>query len=103
MLVLSIIFLIFGFLIFLNIIGMFLNQYFPPWYPTVELLLFIVYAAGIVMIIIWMCNDTKGSRTSLRVAGYLIIGSVAISLIVAIIYLTAFCKTPYVMVGTGDK
>ena len=55
------------------------------------------------MIATWMCNDTKATRTSLRVAAYLIIGAIVATLIIAFIYLYGACKTPYVMVGTGDK
>ena len=55
------------------------------------------------MILTWMCNDTKATRTSIRVAAYLIIGSIVLSTLLAIIYLCCFVKTPYVIVGTGEK
>jgi len=86
LLVIGVLFVVFGVLIFLNVIGMFLNQYFPWWFPTFSLILFFIYAAGLVMILTWIFNDSKGTRTSLRVAAYLIIGSVVVSVILAIIF-----------------
>ena len=37
-----------GVLIFINLVGMFLNQYFQWWYPFVELLLYLLYLGGMV-------------------------------------------------------
>ena len=88
---------------FINIIGMFLNEHFPVWYPTVELLLFFVFAAALVLIGTWWCKDTRATRTNLRIAAYLIFGSIGFSIIVALVYVVAACETNYVMVGTGDK
>ena len=86
----------------MNIVGMFLNQYFPWWFPTFEFIFFFLYIAGLVLITVWLCNDTKTTRTGLRVAIYLIIGSIVASVIVAIIYVSVLDKQ-FVMIGTGDK
>lgn len=47
-----------GLLIFINLIGMFLNQYFQWWYPFINLLLFLLYVGGLVMIASWFCKDS---------------------------------------------
>lgn len=100
---LGIVFWVFAILILLNIAGMFMNEYYPKWLPWLELIFFGLFVAALVMITTWMFNDVKGTRTSLRVAGYLIIGSIVASIIVMLIYLCACVKTPYVMVGSGEK
>ena len=98
----GVLFILIGILLFLNIIGLFLNKYFHPLFSSLELCLFFVYFAALIIIMSWWCNDTKPTRTGLRVAAYLIIGSIVVSAIVAIVYVTVWWKTKYVMVGTGD-
>ena len=101
--VLGIVLWVIGLLIFLNIVGLFLNQYIPLWFPVLELLFFLLFLAALVLITIWMCKDTEATRKNLTVSSWLIIGSIITSEIVAVIFLTIFLKTSYVMVGTGDK
>ena len=88
---------------FLNIVGLFLNEYMPVWFPALQLVLFAVFAAGLVLIATWWCNDTRATRTNLRIAAYLLLGSVCFQILIALIYVGAACNSPYVMVGTGDK
>lgn len=92
-----------GVLIFINIIGMFLNEYFDFYYPFIQLLLWLIYVAGLVLISVWYCNDTKATRTNLRIAAYLIIGSLVAIILWNIIWVCGICDTPNVWVGTGDK
>ena len=101
--VISICLWVIGGLIFINIVGMFLNQYFPWWFPTFELFFFFVFVAGLVLITIWLFKDTKTTRTGLRLAAWLIIGSVAAMALFALIFVNAGVDTPYVMIGTGNK
>merc|ERR1719162_197866 len=70
--VLGIIFWLIGILFLLIIASMYMNEYYPKWYPTVDFIVFCAYIAALVMITTWMFNDSKATRTSLRVAGYLI-------------------------------
>ena len=55
------------------------------------------------LITVWMCGDTRATRTNLRIAAYLIIGSLVAIIIWNIIWVAGACETDNVMIGTGDK
>ena len=92
-----------GLFMFINIIGMYLNQYFPWWYPTVQLFLFFIFTGGMVMIASWFCSDSSGTRLTLRIACILILSSTVLIFIWNLIYVFGCVKTRHMMIGTGDK
>jgi uncharacterized membrane protein len=80
---------ILGILVFADICTQFANKYFPLWYPLVGLFIFFIFLGGLVLIATWFCKDTAATRTSLKLGGWLILGSTIVLIFWAIIYVWA--------------
>ena len=78
-----------GILVFADIMTQFFNKYFPLWYPLVGLFIFFIFLAGLVLITTWFCKDSSATRTSLKLGGWLILGSTIVLIFWAIIYVWA--------------
>ena len=94
---------IFGILIIINILIQFQNKYLPKWYPIVGAVFASLYVGGIVLFLAWCCKDNYGTRTSLAIAGYLILASVVL-LIILCMCLVIFWDKDHenIKVGNGD-
>jgi hypothetical protein len=95
---------ILGLLVLFNIIIEFANIYFPWYYPFISLLLVLVFFGGLVLIAIWMCKESPETRTGLKLAGWLILGSVIALILWNVFYILNHNKHKHegVKVGTGD-
>jgi len=95
---------ILGLLVLFNILIEFANIYFPWYYPFVSLLLVLVFSGGLVLIAIWMCKESPETRTGLKFAGWLILGSVIALILWNVFYILNHNKHKHegVKVGTGD-
>merc|ERR1711934_961714 len=95
---------ILGLLVLFNIIIEFANIYFPWYYPFISLILVLVFFGGLVLIAIWMCKESPETRTGLKLAGWLILGSVIALILWNVFYILNHNKHKHegVKVGTGD-
>merc|ERR1711934_842988 len=95
---------ILGLLVLFNIIIEFANIYFPWYYPFVSLMLVLVFFGGLILIAIWFCNESPETRTGLKIAGWLILGSVIALILWNVFYILNHNKHKHegVKVGTGD-
>lgn len=94
---------IFGILILINICFQFQNKYLPRWYPIAGICLFVIYLAGLILFTIWWCKDTYGTRTTLKIAGWLILGSTLALIILCVALILTYDKDKdSIKVGNGD-
>jgi len=95
---------ILGILVIVNACLIFGNMYFPAYYPTVSLLIALVYLAALILISIWMCSDTEGTRKLLPIGGWLILASIVALLVWNIFFILNYNKKKKegIHVGTGD-
>jgi hypothetical protein len=93
-----------GILIMANILVEFTNKYFPWYYPFVQLLFALVFFAGLILIAVWMCNDSPGSRTGIKVGSWLILGSTIFLILFNVFYILNYNKHKKqgVRVGSGS-
>jgi len=105
-LVYGILLAIFGFLIIANIFVEFNNKYYPLWYPFISFMLALVFVAGIVLFFVWCCKESQETRTSLKIGGWLILGSILSLVFWNILFILNYKKTrdgtQGVEVGSGD-
>jgi len=96
---------VFGFLVLLNIFVEFNNKYYPLWYPFISFMLSLVYVAGIVLFLVWCCSESKSTRTSLKLGGWLILGSTLALVLWNIMFILNYKrnnKYEGVKVGSGE-
>ena len=97
---------ILGILLILNIILIFNNMYFPAYYPAVSLVLSLIYLTGLILISVWMCNNSESTRKFLVLSGWLIFGATIAIIIWNIYFIMNYekkKKDARVHVGTGDN
>jgi hypothetical protein len=94
---------VFGGLVLLNIFVEFNNHYYPTWYPLISFLLALVFIAGIVLFLIWTCTESAGTRTCLKIGGWLILGSILALVIWNVSFTLLYEHEHHVKVGSGDE
>lgn len=104
MLVYGVFLWILGIMCLANVLIIYGNMYMPWYYPGVMTILMVAYLIGLVLIAIWFCNESQGSRTGSIIGGWLIL-----SAIVALILWNVFFvlnhnkhKKEGMKVGSGD-
>lgn len=104
-LVYGILLAVFGFLVLLNIFVEFNNKYYPLWYPFISFILALVFVAGIVLFFVWCCKESKETRTSLKIGGWLILGSILALVFWNILFIMNYRHhdSENVKVGSGDE
>ena len=94
---------ILGILVISNILVQFQNKYLPKWYPIIGLIISLVYVAALILISSWFCKDGYGTRTSLKLAGFLILGAIVVLIILCLILVLFWDKEhENIKVGNGD-
>ena len=71
---------------------MFANEYYQWWYVFVDFLFVLLFVAGLVLMTIFMCKDSEGTRGNLRLAGYLMLASIILIMIWNMVYIMHFRK-----------
>jgi len=95
--------IILGFLLIIDTILYFFNQYYESWYGLIGLLLLLPYFTGVIFLFMWLADDSVPNRKRLPLAGWLALSSVVALYIWTVFYMYNVNRGKYVYVGTGDK
>ena len=75
----------------------------PKWYPIVGIIFSLFYLAGLILFSAWLCKDSYGTRATLKIGGYLILGSTVFLIFLAVGLILFWDKEhENIKVGNGD-